>query len=407
MHFRTSSTLLSISLFAAALTAADLPKPGVDPERLARIAPRMKQFTDKGTLAGVVTLVARRGQIVHHEAVGITDVETRKPMQKDTIFQIMSMTKPVVGMGIMLLAEEGKLAVGDPVERYLPEYRGQMLAVENADKSRTLKKPSRPITIRDLLTHTSGMPTQPPTGIADLYARMDLTLNEAVKIFSQQPLDFEPGAKWQYSNMGIDTLGRIIEVVSDMPFERFLEERFFKPLGMKDSFLFPPADKIARIALVHRYENGKLIRDPKLFYGGDSANYRKGAKFSAPSYGLYSTASDLAAFYEMMRAGGVYNGKRILSPAAIAAATTVQSGTTRAGMGSGYGLSWDVVDDPKGTMALKSIGTYGHGGAFGTQGWVDKTKDMVGVFLIQSSGGPDGGFAASAFATMAAASLVD
>ena len=178
-------------------------------------------------------------------------------MQADTIFQIMSMTKPVTAVGIMILMEEGKLALGDAVEKHLPDFRGMwMIDAQDGDKTRALKRPSRPITIRDLLTHTSGLYGPHPPSLADRYEHK--TLAEVVAMGSQHPLDFEPGTKWQYSNIGIAALGRIIEVVGDQPYEKFLESRIFQPLGMKDSFFFPPPDRHARIASVYALEDGKL-----------------------------------------------------------------------------------------------------------------------------------------------------
>ncbi|MCX6592819.1 MAG: serine hydrolase [Acidobacteria bacterium] len=387
----------SLALLSAFhLLAADK-APGVDAERIKRIPARMQAFVNEGKVAGVVTLIMRHGQVVEHDAVGYQDIETKKPMAKDSIFQIMSMTKPVVGVAIMMLAEEGLLSVTDPVEKHLPEYKGQ-------------KGGTRPITIRDLMTHTSGMPTQPPKPIEALYAKMDLTLAEAVKIYGTVPLDFEPGTKWQYSNMGIDTLGRIIEVKSGMAFEKFLEARILGPLGMKDSFIFPPAEKTSRIAFVHEVAGpGKLQRAKSLFYGGVSSAYRPNAKFSAPSYGLYSTAADLSHFYQMMLNGGTYGGKRYLSPAAVATMTQLQTGEIKAGnaQGNGFGLTWEVTKEALGTLNLLSIGTYGHGGAFGTHGWVDAKKGLVGVFMIQASGPGDAAFVKSAFMTMAGAAVID
>lgn len=388
--------LLTSALLAPAAPPAVLGKTGMDDDRLKRIPVRMQQFVDKGTLAGAITLIQRHGEVAEFDAVGYADIETKKPMTKDTIVSIMSMTKPFVGVCIVMLAEDGKLAINDPAEKYLPEYKGQQGG-------------SRPITIRDLLTHTSGLATQPPKEIADLYSRQDLTLAEAVKIYATTKLDFEPGTKWQYSNMGIDTLGRIIEVQSGMPFEKFLEERLLKPLGMKDSFIFPPEDRYPRIALVHEVKDGKLQRAKNLFYLGDSANFRRGAKFSAPSYGMYSTATDLAAFYQMMLNGGTYKGRKLLSRAGVETATSVHTGGIKSGHlpGTGFGLAWEVMKDPLGTLTLMSIGSFGHGGAWGTHGWVDPKKDMVGVFLIQSAGGGDGAFAKSAFMTMAGAAVAD
>ncbi len=385
MHLRKA--LLLLSVISAAAAAQTTPS-----GRLARIPARLQQFVDKGTLAGAVVLLAQDGRIISHEAVGWADVETKRAMAKDSIFQIMSMTKPFVSTGILILAEEGKLTLTDPVEKHLPEFRGQTGG-------------SRPITIRDLLTHTSGLDTQPP--LADLYAKMDMPLADAVKLYARTALKFEPGTKWLYSNMGIDTLGRIIEVASGMPFEAFLEQRILRPLGMNDTFLFPPASKHARIALVHEVKDGKLVRSRNVFYGGDPAAFRPGAKFSAPSYGLYSTATDLFTFYEMMRNGGMGKGQRILSPASVATATMLHTGDIKAGHlpGTGFGLAWEVTKEPLGTLNLMSIGSFGHGGAFGTHGWIDPAKKLVGVFLIQSTGGGDGAFAKSVFMTMAGAAV--
>ncbi|MGH9659463.1 MAG: serine hydrolase domain-containing protein, partial [Bryobacteraceae bacterium] len=261
---------------------------------------------------------------------------------------------------------------------------------------------------RDLMTHTSGM-GQLSEGARELYQKMHLTLAEAVSLASQQPLEFEPGTKWQYSNPGIATLGRIIEVAADQPFEKFIEERIFKPLGMKDSFFFPPADKIDRIAMVYTRQDGKLKRAGADILGGDPALYRKGARFSAPEFGMYSTAADLNALYTMMRNGGTSGTARLLSPAAVEVMTQVHTGAIEpAGHSPGmaYGLAWTVVRDPMGVLQYQSKGTYGHGGAFGTQGWVDPVKDVVGVFLIQRSGGGDSS-ESNAFKTMIGASLLE
>jgi CubicO group peptidase (beta-lactamase class C family) len=386
---------LAVALVFPLLLAAASPDPqkvGMDPDRLARIPARMRTFVDKGRIAGAVTLVARHGAIAELDAVGFQDLEAKKQMRTDTIFQIMSMTKPVTAAGIMMLAEEGKLALTDPVEKHLPEFRGQWLIdSRDGDKKRTLKRPSRPITIRDLLTHTSGMASMPPEGCKDLLSTLDLTLAQAVALYSQQPLEFEPGTRWSYSNPGIATLGRIIEVVSDQPYEKFLADRIFKPLGMKDTFFFPPEEKTGRISMLYDLENGKLKRAGADALAGDAAKFRKGANYPCPECGLYSTATDLAAFYQMMLNGGTYNGQRLLSRVSVEVATTVQTGDLQAGHapGMGYGLAWAMVREPLGALSYRSVGTFGHGGAFGTEGWVDPKRDMIEVMLIQRSEGGD------------------
>ena len=406
LTFVLGLVLLSTSLAADHPNAA---KAGMDPDRLTRIAQRMQAFVDQGTIAGAVGLVARHGVVASLDAVGYQELEGRKPMKTDTIFQIMSMTKPVTAVALMMLMEEGQVVLGDPVEKYLPEFRGLwMLDGKRDDTPRTLKRPSRKMTLRDLLTHTSGMSEFPPAGASDLYGRMNLTLAEAVALYSQQPLEFEPGSRWMYSNPGIATLGRIIEVVSGTPYEKFVEQRILQPLGMKDSFFAAPPDKIGRIAMLYKLQNGKLQRAGPEAYAGDPALYRKGAKYSGPEYAMYSTAADLLAFYQMMLNGGTLGGKRILSKATVEMMTGLHTGTIDpAGPpGRGYGLAWTVVKEPLGTLSLQSEGSYGHGGAFGTQGWIDPKNDLIRIFLIQRSEGGDG-MEANTFMAMAAAAITN
>lgn len=390
-----------MALLAVAVWGA----PGMDPAVLGRIPKRMQELVDAGVLSGAVTLVQRHGAVASLEAVGWADIEAKKPMKADTIFQVMSMTKPFVGTAIMMLADEGKLAIGDSVEKHLPEFRGQLVtAKKNDDGSLLLKKPARVITIHDLMTHSSGMSYLPPAGMKELNTTMDRTLADAVLLYSQMPLEFEPGSKWQYSNLGIAILGRIIEVRSGMPFEKFLETRIFQPLGMKDSHFFLPAEKHSRLAAIYKKgPDGKLVKAGEETLGGYALNFRKGAKYPAPEWGLYTTAQDLAAFYQMLLSGG----KKLISPSAIAVMTRKQTGQLRAGHmpNTAFGLTWEVIEDPRGELAYLSTGTFGHGGAFGTHGWVDPKKDMVGVFLIQMTGIDAG--AKYGFMQMANAAVID
>src|SRR5262249_38939376 len=187
-----------------------------------QVRARMQAFVDQQDIAGVVTVIGRRDAVLSFEAIGSQNLEKQQPMRKDSLFRIASMTKPITAIGILMLVDEGKLSVEDPVEKHLPEFRGQMLVAERNKDAVVLKKPSRPITIRDLLTHTSGLPGGMPPGLAELYTKRNRTLAEGAIAFSQQPLDFEPGSKWAYCNTGIDTLGRIIDVLSGQSYEDFL-----------------------------------------------------------------------------------------------------------------------------------------------------------------------------------------
>ncbi len=383
---------------------------GEDAARIARISERMKSFVDQGRAAGIVTLVAHHGEIVSQNAVGVQDLESKTPMRADTIFQIASMTKPITAAGIMILVEDGMLAITDPVQRYLPGFANIQLKEAVKDKEKEtenelseIKKPSRPVTVRDLLTHTSGMGGGYPDSIKDLFDKRDRTLAEAVDAFPQRPLEFDPGTKWGYSNMGIAVLGRIIEIVSGKSCEEFIAERIFQPLGMKDSHFFAPESKHNRIATVYRYD-GKELKKAEVDL------YRAGAKYPSPEAGLYSTAPDLFRFYQMMLNGGVFGGKRILSKASVDLMTRVHTGDLRAGFspGVGFGLGWSVVRNAEGMFRLNSIGTYGHGGLYRTYGFVDPQKELVGIILLQRLSS-DGDLAdeISAFIAMASAAVVD
>jgi CubicO group peptidase (beta-lactamase class C family) len=298
------------------------------------------------------------------------------------------MTKPITAIGIMILADEGKLSVEDPVEKHLPEFRGQMLVTGRNKDAVTLGPPSRAITLRDLLTHTSGLPAFPP-GLSEIYNKRDYTLAEATLAMSQRPLDFEPGSKWAYCNPGIDTLGRVIEVVSGQPYDVFLKKRLFEPLGMKDTTFVPTKEQTERLAGLYESKEGKLTATAKPLIGLPEL-----VKHPIPAGGLLSTGGDLAKLYQMMLRKGTVGNARILSEKAVAEMTKVQIGEMKGGFGEGmsFGFGWAVVKEPKGVTERLSAGTYGHGGAFGTQGWIDPNRDLFVILLIQRVGlsGGDG-----------------
>ena len=353
-----------------------------DPARLEEIGPAMKGYVERKQASGVVTLVGRRDGVVHQKAAGLRNLETAAPMEVDTIFQIASMTKPVTAMAIALLEDEGRLSIDDLVEKHLPEFKGQMLVKAKSAEETVLVKPSRPISLRDLATHTAGQPGAPPPGLSDLYTRRHRTLAEATLAYSQMPLQFEPGAKWAYSNAGIDILGRIVEAVAGTTFEAFLEERLFRPLGMKDTFFYPTEATLPRIAALYK-KSGDGLAAAKTFLGSPV-----GGKFPLPAGGLYSTAPDMARICRLMLARGVWEGKRILSEAAVEKMTRVHTGDLKCGFTDqiGMGLGWQVVRTPSGPTAALSPGSYGHGGAFGTQYWIDPVRGIYSILLVQREG---------------------
>ncbi len=394
-------------MLAAALLSAEPPvvtdskKTGLDPARLAAIPKRLQHWVDKGAAAGFVTLVARHGQIAHHEATGYTDLETKQPMKTDNIFQLHSMTKPIVCIGVMMLVEEGLVALSDPVEKHLPEFRG--ITVRDADGR--LRKPSRLPTVRDLMTHTSGMMLNPPPGIGEMHTELNKKLADVMLVESQQPLEFDPGTKWQYSNTGIAALGRIIEVHSGMPMEKFLELRIFRPLGMNDTFIFPPKEKFHRMPTAYVLRDGKTEKYTSLTLGEGKMKFREGALYSLPEGGLYSTAADLFPLYQAMLNQGAYNGVRILSKASVEVMTTNHTGDLKTSTpGGGWGLGWYVIKDNSGTLLFQSIGTFGHGGRFGTYCFIDPKRDMIGIFMIHREGGSD---ERNAFVEMAYSAAID
>ena len=365
----------------------------VDQAILKNIPIRSKAFVDDKTVAGVVTMVVHNGKTVEFDAEGMADAEAGRAMKKDTIFQIMSMTKPFTGVAIMMLAEEGKLALRDPLERYLPEFHGLRVTATTGPDSARLGEPARLVTIRDLMTHTAGIFDSAPADIRDYNQQMNIPLADLMKTFSKQPLLFQPGSHWSYSSPGIDILGRVIEVCSGQKYEEFIEQRLLNPLGMKDSFFYPDSERFGRISMVYEGHDGRLSPSPATILGGAPAKHRQGAKYPAPAWGLHSTAEDLSQFYQMMLNGGAYKGKRYLSKFSVELMTEVHTEELNPSGwmgGSGYGLTWEVVKSAFGELDGHSRGTYGHGGAFGTQGWIDPKKNLITIMLIQrSNGGTD------------------
>jgi CubicO group peptidase (beta-lactamase class C family) len=388
------STLAALAADSFSIAKIDPEAAGMDPARLARIPVRMKEFVAAGKTAGVVTLVARHGHVAGLEAVGYRDLETKTPMRMDTIFRLASVTKPVTCAGIMILVDEGRVSLVDPAEKFLPEFKGLKLnpCGTRAGYNCELVTPSRPVNILDLMTHTSGLPGSAPGG-----GTPPNTLAERVAAVHGTALLFEPGTAWNYSNIGIAALGRIIEVVTSQPYDRFLTERIFQPLAMKDTFFFVPPDKVNRVASVYKYEADGLQLVPVA-----------PAKFPAPEGGLFSTAGDMARFHQMLLNKGTLDGHRILSAAAVEGMTTSQTGSIKAGFvpGVGHGFGFEVVRETLGMFRYNSIGSFVKGGAYRTYGWVDPAKDLVGIIFMQrTNGGGDVADEINSFMAMSAAAI--
>jgi CubicO group peptidase (beta-lactamase class C family) len=377
--------LLLLGLFAGALWAQS----GFEAGRLAAIPVRMREFVDAGKVAGVVTLVGRAGGVADLQATGYFDLETKAPLRTDHIFQIHSMTKPMVAIGILQLADEGKLSISDPVEKHLPEFRSL---------------PEK-ITLLQLLTHTAGLPLNPPPGIGELHGALHKPLADVALVYSQTPVSYPPGSKWQYSNAGIAVLARILEVHSGLRFEEFLAKRIFEPLGMKDSYIFPPKEKWGRMPTAYILRNGKPVKYTDDPLGEGAMKYRAGAKYSLPEGGVYSTAADLFLLYQaLLRNGKAANGFRLLSPAAVRLMRTVHTGELATnGPGMGWGLGSYVVRPGFSPMGM-TPGTFGHGGRYGTFSFLDPAKDLIGIFLIHREGGSD---ERTAFVQMTYAALLE
>jgi CubicO group peptidase (beta-lactamase class C family) len=387
-----SLTFLAVSAAAQTTQAARPAQPSLDAGKLKLIHLRLQELVDNQTIPGAVALVARRGQVAYLDAVGLEDIENQKPMRTDSIFQIMSMTKPFTGVAIMMLVEEGKLELRRPVADYLPSFANQQVE-EMQNDNRTLRKPATPVAVWHLMCHTSGLDGDPEGELSDNPRTMRASLKDAVDYYGHQYLKFEPGTRWKYSNMGIATLGRIVEVLSGDDYVHFVQKRILEPLGMTDTFFFAPDDKKSRIAMVYKHQDGKLVIAGGEILAGDPRKYRAGAKYPAPEFGLYSTASDLAKFYAMLLNGGVANGHRFLSRQSIETMRQVFTPDVNPSGwlgGTGYGLTFEVVNRPTGTLLLHSMGTFGHGGAFGTEGWMDPTNDLIRIVMVQVSDGTGG-----------------
>ena len=345
------------SLFAQA-TKARKPAPVINEINVA-----MEEFVENDTVSGVVTLIGHNGKIVHLGAVGLADIDRGKEMKPSSLFAIASMTKPIVATCVMILQDEGKLNVNDNVSKYIPEFANVKL--KNGDA------PKREITIRDCVTHTAGL-----AGEQIFEGSLEVAVNELV----QKPLAYEPGEQWQYSP-GLNVAGRIIEIVSHQKLQDFMQERIFDPLSMKQTTFFPDKKEIRRMASLYKPSEDKK----SLVVGEGFLGELEKIEAANPSGGLISSARNMFRFYQMVLNGGKFRRKQIVSSASVTQMTSPQTGELKTGFtpGNCWGLGWCIVREPQGVTGSLSKGTFGHGGAFGTQGWVDPENETVYVLMIQ------------------------
>jgi CubicO group peptidase (beta-lactamase class C family) len=397
--------LAGVFILARPLTAAaPSAKPedvGLSSERLKRVAELVQRHITAGSFSGAVTLVARNGRIGYHEAQGLMDVDAKKPMVKDGIFRIMSMTKPVVGVAILMMMEEGKVRLQDPISKFVPEWKDMTVAMPlpapagargggaapagrggAAPEPRYYTVPvEREVQVRDLLTHTSGVVSGTVSNFANraVAAGPKDTLADYIPRLGKVPLEFQPGARWAYSAAaGFDVLSRVVEVASGMPIDRFLKTRLFDPLEMKDTSYIVPTGNPRLVTLYTRGADG--LRP------GQNPAFMNGIYFSGGG-GLVSTAPDYAQFALMLANGGELNGVRILSPRLVGLMGSVFTPDTLPGRprGESYGLSVRVVNDPVARNSFLSEGSFGWSGAYGTHFWVDRKENLVAVAMTQTS----------------------
>jgi CubicO group peptidase (beta-lactamase class C family) len=396
-----------LPLHAGSITMAKPEDVGLSSERLGRIHEAVQRHIDAGSLAGAVTLVSRNGRIAHLEAHGLIDLEAKRPMPRDGVFRLASMSKPVTAVAVMMLLEEGKLRLNDPVSRFIPEFKSAKVAVARPGARGGAAPPAGPqagrggpppevdlvsatreITIRDLLTHGSGLMSgglgNAVAGQAAVRAPTD-TLATYIPKLGAVALDFQPGTLWRYSGLaGFDVLSRVVEVASGKTFDQFLRERLFDPLGMKDTgFTLTAALQPRLVTLYRRGQNG-LERSPDQA-GLSSATYFSGAG------GLVSTAEDYAQFATMLVMGGELNGKRYLSPRTIELMASNHTGDMAGGQtgmsprGIGFGLGVQVVEDPVAADRRVTKGAWGWAGAYGTNVHIEPAAGMVTIILMQTS----------------------
>lgn len=381
------------------LTEAMPESVGMSSERLERIDAMCREAISEDQVPGIVALVARGGKIVFHQAYGMADNQAGKAMERDAIFRIASQTKAVTSTAVMMLWEEGKFQLDDPISKFIPEFEDAQVLTgfQYADTSYTSEPAARPITIRHLLTHTSGLGygvidgderfqiLYEKAGITDLFTTENISIAESVKKLAKLPLHHHPGEAYTYSE-GLDVLGYFIEIVSGMPFDEFLRERLFEPLGLEDTWFYLPSEKADRLVTIQQQKDGKWSPYPVTFY--DPAYPIKGARrFFSGGAGLSSTAKDYATFLQMYLNGGDLNGVRILSRTTIQSMMGNQTGDLFGGGNEYYGLAFGVVTQQGQDQGGRgSVGTFDWGGYFNTQYFADPKEGIIGIIMKQTRG---------------------
>jgi CubicO group peptidase (beta-lactamase class C family) len=376
------------------LPSASAESEGMSTERLAQLRSGMKELVDQGRLAGVVTMVSRHGKVVEFDASGKRDIAANAPMQKDSIFRIYSMSKPITGVAMMILFEEGKWQLNDPVAKYIPEFAKLKVYSTDANNNVVMKDQAHPVTMRELMSHSGGFTYGffSNTAVDKLQIDADLlnpnnTLDEFIKRVAKLPLNSQPGTEWHYS-ISVDIQGYIVQKLSGMPFEEFLEKRIFKPLGMVDTAFYVPKEKLNRFAEFYSYD-----KDGKLQVVGvkDGLNHDFAAKpsLSSGGGGLVSTATDYMRFCQMLLNGGQLDGTRILSPLTVELMHTnvLAPNVPILAPGAGFGLDFAIYTDPAAAGGYYGKGSYWWGGAAGTWFWIDPVNDLIVLGMIQQAAG--------------------
>jgi len=390
----TCALVLSTAAVAQELPSAKPETVGLSSERLERIGTAVQHGIDDKRIAGAVTLVARRGHVVWFKSQGMADLEAGKPMRSDTMFRICSMTKPVTSLAVMMLYEEGHFLLDDPISAYLPEFKNpKMLRASGESYSIPAV---REITIRDLLRHTSGLTYHWNTDLGPIYKAANVahgllpydgTIEDSVKHLAGVPLLFNPGERWEYS-LGVDVLGRLVEVVSGKPLDEFFRTHIFEPLGMKDTYFYLPDNKRERLATVYTYYAGKglnrfpdtPITEGSFVYSADYP-YHGPKKLFSGGAGLVSTVADYTRFCQMMLDGGKVSNAHVLSRKSIELMTGDQLGKISPEQAFGLGFGVDGVKAP--LSELGSPGEYNWGGFFYTAFSIDPKEQMIVIFMAQ------------------------